>query len=103
VNDTPSQEPLVLCVLLWAHDGKHDELTAYEDVVLEFVGEHGGEVMQRIRIVAPSDGPNEVQVIRFGSRSDLDQYMADDRRLGLAAQREAVVRRTEAMEAKTLV
>lgn len=103
MNDARSPGPLVLCVLLWAHDGKHDDLTAYEDVVLELIGEHGGEVVQRLRMVAPGDGPTEMQVIRFGSSADLDRYMADERRLALAAQREAAVRRTEVMEATVLV
>lgn len=103
MNDTRSPGPLVLCVLLWAHDGRHDDLTAYEDAVLELVGEHGGEVLQRLKMVAPGDGPTEMQVIRFGSRGDRDRYMADDRRLALAAQRDAAVRRTEVMEATVLV
>ena len=53
--------------------------------------------------LAPGDGPTEMQVIRFGSRGDRDRYMADDRRLALAAQRDAAVRRTEVMEATVLV
>jgi len=30
-------EPLTLCVLLWAHPGAEESLTAYEDQVLALV------------------------------------------------------------------
>lgn len=90
---------LVLCVLLWARDNRHEDLSAYEDVVLALLSEHGGEVAQRLRMVAPDDGPTEMQVIRFSSRQGLDSFMADDRRLALAMQRDEVVGRTEVMEA----
>ena len=32
---------ITLCVLLWATDGGHDELVAYEDDVLELLPDHG--------------------------------------------------------------
>lgn len=94
-------QPLVLCVLLWAFDGREDQLTAYEDEVLDLVGDHDGEVLQRLR-TADDDGPTEVQVIRFGSQASLDGYMADERRLALAPQRDLAIRRTEVMEATLL-
>lgn len=96
-------QPLVLCVLLWAFDGREDQLTAYEDEVLELVGDHDGEVLQRLRTTATDEGPTEVQVIRFGSQAALDGYMADERRLALAPQRDLAIRRTEVMEATLLV
>lgn len=102
ISDGASSQPLVLCVLLWAHEGRHDELSAYEDLVLPLVAEHGGEVLQRMKLVDPGLGPAEVQAIRFGSQKHLDHYMADERRLALASQRDDAVRHTEVLQAIVL-
>lgn len=89
------REPLLLCCLLWAHEGQSAGLSAYEERVLALVPEHGGTVLQR----AISDGahgrPNEVQLYRFESGAALDGYVSDPRRLALAEERDRVVARTE--------
>ena len=36
-----------LCVLLWAHEGREAELSAYEDQVLGLLAEHDGRIMAR--------------------------------------------------------
>lgn len=85
---------LTLCILLWAHDGKFEDLVSYEDTVLSLITEHGGHVLQRLRRLN-DEGPDEVQVIEFPSEEALNGYMNDDRRLELAATRENAVARTE--------
>ncbi|MFD4294542.1 hypothetical protein ACFWPA_15730 [Rhodococcus sp. NPDC058505] len=86
-----------LCVLLWARPGEEDGLVAYEDRVLELVTEHGGRVLQRARTDGSGGQPLEIQLFTFASQSAMDGYMADDRRLALAAERDRVVARTEIM------
>ena len=89
-----------LCVLLWAHEGRGAELSAYEDQVLGLLAEHDGHVIQRAKTVARngnSDEPTEVQLLRFASDAALDGYMRDARREALAGQRDAAIAMTEVM------
>ncbi|MBO3086793.1 hypothetical protein [Cellulomonas dongxiuzhuiae] len=86
---------LTLCCLLWAAPGQEAAMTRYEDTVLALVAGHGGQLLQRA-VGDGSDGhPHEVQVYRFADRSALDGYLADPRRVRLAAERDRVVARTE--------
>lgn len=87
-----------LCVLLWAHEGRDAELSAYEDQVLGLLAEHDGHVIQRAKTVARNgncDEPTEVQLLRFASDAALDGYMRDARREALAGQRDAAIAMTE--------
>ena len=89
-----------LCVLLWAHEGREAELSAYEDQVLGLLPEHDGHVIQRARTMAVKDDdsePTEVQFLRFASEAALDGYLRDARREALADQRKAAVAMTEVM------
>jgi hypothetical protein len=88
-------EPVLLCCLLWSAPGQADGLTAYEDAVLALVPDHDGEVVQRLRGPGGDEGPDEVQVFRFGSSAGVDSYLADPRRAALAGERDRVVARTE--------
>ncbi|MFI5622965.1 hypothetical protein ACIA03_05825 [Nocardioides sp. NPDC051685] len=89
-----SEDPILLCCLLWAHEGKAEALHAYEDRVLELIQEHGGEVVQRALADTPGQ-PDEVQLFRFTGQTALDAYLNDERRTSLAAERDAAVARTE--------
>jgi uncharacterized protein (DUF1330 family) len=89
-----------LCVLLWAHEGRDAELSAYEDQVLGLLAEHDGHVIQRAKTVARngnSDEPTEIQLLRFRSDAALDGYMREARREALAGQRDAAIAMTEVM------
>ena len=88
-------EAVELCVLLWAHPGQEEGLVAYEDRVLALVPAHGGTVLQRARSSGEGGHPLEVQFYRFPSEDALQSYLADDRRVALAAERDRVVARTE--------
>jgi len=92
VDDTAVIE---LCALLWAHPGHEEGLVAYEDRVLALVPAHGGVVLQRARSSGDEGHPLEVQFYRFPSEGALQAYLADDRRVALAAERDRVVARTE--------
>ncbi len=86
---------IVLCCLLWAREGETAGLTAYEDAVLEFLPHVGGEVVQRAVGTGADGHPHEVQLLRFPHQAAIDAFVADPRRVALAAQRERVVARTE--------
>ena len=90
---TPGQ--LELCVLLWAHPGHETELVAYEDRVLALVPGHGGTVLHRARSTGETGHPLEVQFYSFPSELALQAYLADDRRVALAAERDRVISKTE--------
>jgi uncharacterized protein (DUF1330 family) len=92
------ENPVSLCVLLWANPGQEPALTAYEDKVLGLLAEHGGRVLQRGSVVADGDGqPAEVQFLEFSSEAALAAYMNDSRRLALAADRDAAIARTDVL------
>jgi len=88
-----------LCVLLWAHEGREADLSAYEDRVLGLLAEHDGHLIQRARTVAGKGDDSEptVQFLRFASEAALDGYMHDDRRAALASQRAAAIAMTEVL------
>lgn len=86
---------VTLCVLLWANDGQRDSLIAYEDAVLALIPNHGGRVLQRVRSTGEPDAPLEVHVLEFPSEQALDDYLHDDERLRLAADRDRAIARTE--------
>jgi len=91
-------EPLTLCVLLWAHPGAEEALTAYEDQVLALIPDHGGTVIQRARSSGASGYPLEIHILEFPSPQALDAYMTDGRREALAAERDRAIARTEIIE-----
>jgi uncharacterized protein (DUF1330 family) len=86
---------LHLCCLLWAHPGTEQDLVAYEDTVLGFFADHGGQLLSRVIGDGSAGHPLEVHVYRFPDQAAIDAYIADPRRLALSAERERVVARTE--------
>jgi len=97
------ERPVTLCVLLWSNTGMESALTAYEDKVLGFVAEYGGQVTQRARNSGTDDHalenqPLEIQTLRFPSAQAVQAFMADDRRQALAEERDRVIAMTETIE-----
>jgi uncharacterized protein (DUF1330 family) len=91
-----AENPISLCVLLWALPGRDAALAAYEDRVLTLVAEHGGRVVRRGSVTGGGEGsPAEVQFIEFPSEAALDAYLTDPRRLAMATERDAAVARTD--------
>jgi hypothetical protein len=86
-----------LCVLLWSKSGRDDALRAYEDRVLELMGDYEARVLQRLRTDGANGAPLEIQVLEFPSREALDGYMQDERRTALAGEREAAIARTDVL------
>ena len=94
--------PLTLCVLVTARPGHELQLAAYEDVVLVLVPQHGGRVLERLRVTDPGDGPHEVHVIEFPSATALDAYLHDPERVALADERDAAIAHTEILRVERL-
>ena len=90
-----SDQPVTLCVLLWAVEGRSRGLVDYEDKVLALIAEHHGRVLQRVRGREHPEEPFEVQILEFPSEVALQEYMQDERRQELLPKRERVVARTE--------
>jgi len=87
-----------MCVLLWAHEGRDEDLQRYENTVLALIPQHGGRVNSRDRVLRPSDGdPVEVQIIEFPDQQGMDDYMGDPRRIALHHDRDAAIARTQIM------
>lgn len=86
---------LHLCVLLWPNPGAEAALIAYEDQVLELMGDHGARVLQRARTGRANGSPLEIQLLEFPSQAALDRYMQDERRTTLAGERDGAIARTE--------
>jgi uncharacterized protein (DUF1330 family) len=86
---------VTLCVLLWARPGRDTELIAYEDRVLQLLGDHGGRVLQRARREGSEDGPLEMHLLQFPSEEALSCYMDDERRAALSSSRDRAVSRTD--------
>jgi len=90
--------PLTLCVLLWAHPGAEEALTAYEDQVLALIPDHGGTVLWRARGNGTGGQPLETHLLEFPSPQALGAYVADSRRRALAGDRDRAIARTEVIE-----
>jgi uncharacterized protein (DUF1330 family) len=94
---------VTLCVLLWSNQGTESGLTAYEDKVLGFAAEYGGQVIQRARNTgtgthALENQPLEIQTLQFSSQQAVQAFMADERRQALAEERDRVIAMTEIIE-----
>src|SRR5215210_2473931 len=89
---------IYLVVHLTYIDGNQVEGAEYERTVLAYWREHGGEVMGALRPAAWADGTraaDEIQLLRIPSRAQMDAYLADARRVALAAVRDRSVAKTE--------
>ena len=78
--------------------GSEAEGAEYERTVLAYWREHGGEVIGAFRPAAWADGAraaDEIQLLRIPSRAQMDAYLADARRVALAAVRDRSVAKTE--------
>lgn len=93
---------MTLCVLLWAIDGRIQEMSDYEDRVLALITEHGGRVANRLRNLAQDEGPTEIHVLEFPSEKVFNEYMSDGRRLALAADRERSIARTDVLRVQPI-
>lgn len=87
-----------LCVLLWEHPGRGQDLAAFEDEVLALLSEHGGRLISRHVVMEREDGdPLEVHVIEMPDEEALADYLRNPVRVRLAHthDRDAVIARTQ--------
>lgn len=91
---------LYATVKLYGKNGIRGEFLAYEQKALDIFRRHGGEVVvayapEPAPNIGHADSPDEIQILRIADRQAFDRFMQDPERLGLAAEREAVIRKTE--------
>jgi uncharacterized protein (DUF1330 family) len=94
---TGDSMPIQLCVLLWEHPGRGQDLAAFEDEVLALLSEHGGRLISRHVVVERDDGdPLEVHLIEMPDEEALAEYLHDPVRVRLAHthDRDAIIART---------
>jgi hypothetical protein len=88
---------ITLCCTLWSRPGKDAELIAYEDKVLELLGDHAATLLSRVRSDGADGRALEVQLFEFPSDAELDAYLGDPRRSAMSAERDAAIARTDLM------
>ena len=92
---------LYVTVKLYGRNGVRGEFLAYEQKALEIFKRHGGEVVVAYAPApdkggnAQADFPDEIQILRIADRENFDKFIQDPERIGLTAEREAVIRKTE--------
>ena len=89
---------IYLVVHLTYVPGHEAEGAEYERTVLAFFREHGGEVLGAFRPAPWANGTraaDEVQLLRIGSRDQIDAYMNDERRLALVPIRDRSIATTQ--------
>jgi uncharacterized protein (DUF1330 family) len=81
-----------------------DRASAFEDEVLQLLGDHGARLLFRGRRLAEQDEslPLEVHLIFFPDRTALQAYLADDRRQSLLAKYGEVFTRKCTVEVETI-
>ena len=92
--------PIQLCVLLWEHPGRDDDLATFEDEVLELLSEHGGHLISRHVVTEREDDiPLEVHLIEMPDEDALAGYLNDPARISLAREhdRDAIIARTQVL------
>jgi hypothetical protein len=90
--------PLRLCVLIWEHAGRADDVSRFEDDVLRLLPEHGGQLVSRDTVVDRHEGdPLEVQSIGFTDEAAMSRYLQDPVRAELAHMhnRDAIIAKTQ--------
>jgi uncharacterized protein (DUF1330 family) len=84
---------ITLCVMLWASQGRTQQLAEYEDCVLPRLAAYGARLLTRVSSL--EGGPTEVQVLEFPSEDALEKFQNDPERLALAGLRTESIARTE--------
>jgi uncharacterized protein (DUF1330 family) len=77
---------VVLMQAVCVHSGKESIFDAFEDVAIQLIAKHGGELLLRLRptpdsmIAGSLELPYEVHLVRFPSEAALAAFSADPER-----------------------
>src|SRR6188472_2993740 len=97
---------LYINVHLFGRKGIRGEFLEYETKALDVFRKHGGEVVVAYVPMPAADGaetPDEIQVLRISDREAFDAFVQDPARVALAAEREAVIRKTEVYLSEAII
>ena len=84
-----------IVALLYAGDGGKAAMKAYEAEVMPILAEYGGKLVSASHPANPMpDDPDEIHIVQFASRDDLDAFRADPRHADLKDRRVAALRDT---------
>ena len=89
---------IYITVKLFGKNGICGEFKDYETKALNIFKKYGGEVVVAYAPLSEKgqqDRPDEIQVLKIASLLDFEKFMKDPERTQLAAEREAVIRKTE--------
>lgn len=89
---------LYVTVKLFGRTGIRGEFRDYEAKALDIFRRHGGEVL--VAYAPTVDGnlaerPDEIQILKIPSRAAFEKFMHDPDRIGMAGERDQVIRKTE--------
>lgn len=97
---------LYLTVKLYGRKGIPGEFKDYESKALAVFRKHGGEVIVAYAPVpdpSRAEWPDEIQVLRIAGAEEFERFMGDPERTALAAEREAVIRKTEVFLSREVI
>lgn len=97
---------LYVTVKLFGRKGIPGEFHAYESKALAIFRKHGGEVVAAYapaRDPGQPEFPDEIQVLRIAGPAEFARFMQDPDRLALAAERDAVIRKTEVFVSREMI
>lgn len=91
---------LYLTVLLYLVPGQEEVFAQYEDLALSLLGEHGGELLYRLRpratevVSSGADQPYEIHLLTFPDEYAFEQFLQNPARLAYAGLRAQAIRQT---------
>jgi uncharacterized protein (DUF1330 family) len=97
---------LYITVHLYGKTGVAGEFKDYESKALNIFRRHGGDVIVAYRPVRQSGAenvPDEIQILRIADQATLERFMKDPERVSMAAERDAVIQRTDLYLSDALV
>ena len=93
-----------IIVLLYAGEGGKAALKAYQEEVMPIFHEHGGQMVSASHASVPREGdPDEIHIVHFAGRVELEAFRADPRHAALKDKRMYAVRDTRLYETDQFV
>src|SRR5438445_3406831 len=89
---------LFITVELYGKTGSNGEFKEYESKALGVFLKHGGEIVvayRPLKAVGQAEIPDEIQILKIGSKSAFEKFMSDPDRTKMAEERNSVIRKTE--------
>ncbi len=89
---------IYITVKLFGRNGFKGEFKDYESKALNIFKKYGGEVIiayAPLVEIKSDNTPDEIQILKIATQEAFKNFMVDPERLSMAAERDAVIRKTE--------